>query len=116
MACIFPLTRNSYGSPLLPVPLWRAEEQIKYLRATGTPRTPPAAEPPQTPVMLYGHFDNQSRYTTPAGKSCASGWPAWPPRAGSPWDCSFVGVPPDALVGPAPRRRRRGLLRLPGRA
>jgi hypothetical protein len=100
MACIFPLTRNSYGSPLLPVPLWRAEEQIKYLRATGTAPTEPApagtsAGPPQTPVMLYGHFDNQSRYTTPAGEELRLWLTGMTAQGGSPWDCSFVGVPPE---------------------
>ncbi|HEX2077818.1 MAG TPA: alpha-amylase family protein [Longimicrobium sp.] len=125
MVCIFPLTRGSYRSPLLPVPVWRAEEQMKYLRATGggnwsrtttdggptphdggAPRPPaaPAGWPapssvsyrvPQTPVMLYGHFDNRSRYTTPAREEMALWLAGMAAQGGSPWDCSFVGVPPE---------------------
>ena len=119
MACIFPLTRGSFRSPLLPVPLWRAEEQMKYLRATGggnwradegrrtkdEPRLagnrrsssvfrPSSAVPPQTPVMLYGHFDNTSRYTTPAREELRLWLAGMAAQGGSPWDCSFVGVPP----------------------
>ncbi|MBI3973169.1 MAG: beta-galactosidase trimerization domain-containing protein [Chloroflexi bacterium] len=119
MACIFPLTRDSYHSPLLPVPLWRAEEQIKYLRATAasaeqhdasgsaeglhSAAAAGSAEPAQsgrtpqtlqTPVMLYGHFDNQSRYTTPAGEELRLWLTGMAAQGGSPWDCSFVGVPP----------------------
>ncbi|HEV2125910.1 MAG TPA: beta-galactosidase trimerization domain-containing protein, partial [Chloroflexota bacterium] len=105
MACIFPLTRNSFHSPLLPVPVWRAEEQMKYLRATGggngegSRGTGHAArarvELAQTPVMLYGHFDNQSRYTTPAGEELRLWLAGMAAQGGSPWDCSFVGVPPE---------------------
>ena len=101
MACIFPLTRGSFRSPLLPVPVWRAEEQIKYLRATGGGNwtgfdvaTGRDAPPAQTPVMLYGHFDNQSRYTIPAPEEMALWLAGMAAQGGSPWDCSFVGVPP----------------------
>ncbi|MDQ3702628.1 MAG: beta-galactosidase trimerization domain-containing protein [Chloroflexota bacterium] len=130
MACIFPLTRGSYGSPLLPVPLWRAEEQMKYLRATGlntpsdrdapslsetpdathreyptasgttdashpdTPTTRGTPDSAQTPVMLYGHFDNASRYTTPAGEELRLWLAGMAAQGASPWDCSFVGVHP----------------------
>lgn len=96
MACIFPLTRGSLHSPLLPVPVWRAEEQLKYLRATGGGHAGAveAAEVPQTPVMLYGHFDNASRYTTPAREELRLWLAGAAAQGGSPWDCSFVGVPP----------------------
>ncbi len=109
MACIFPLSRGSYGSPLLPVPLWRAEEQMKYLRATAldTPseQDAPAASPApdagdgaasasQTPVMLYGHFDNASRYTTPSGEELRLWLAGMAAQGASPWDCSFVGAHP----------------------
>jgi hypothetical protein len=101
LACIFPLTRGSYRSPLLPVPVWRAEEQMKYLRATGggngSGAAPGGAEsiPAQTPVMLYGHFDNQSRYSTPGREESALWLAGMAAQGGSPWDCSFVGVPPE---------------------
>ena len=103
LACIFPLTRGSYRSPLLPVPVWRAEEQMKYLRATGGGNGSRRAGgpegampvPAQTPVMLYGHFDNQSRYTTPAREEAALWLAGMAAQGGSPWDCSFVGVPPE---------------------
>ncbi|HEU5318514.1 MAG TPA: beta-galactosidase trimerization domain-containing protein, partial [Chloroflexota bacterium] len=102
MACIFPLTRASLRSPLSPVPVWRAEEQMKYLRATGggnwtgpdTAGDGATRGPAQTPVMLYGHFDNQSRYTTPAPEEMALWLAGMAAQGGSPWDCSFVGVPP----------------------
>jgi hypothetical protein len=110
MACIFPLTRGSYHSPLLPVPVWRAQEQMKYLRATGggaggtgavalgrdaaASASAPARPRAQTPVMLYGHFDNTSRYTTPAREELRLWLAAMAAEGGSPWDCSFVGVPP----------------------
>ena len=104
MSCAFPLTRGSHRSALVPVPVWRAEEQIKYLRATGggnwTGLDPAdAAQPagpaatPQTPVMLYGHFDNQSRYTIPAPEEMALWLAGLAAQGGSPWNCSFVGVP-----------------------
>jgi hypothetical protein len=114
MACIFPLTRGSHRSPLVPVPVWRAEEQMKYLRATGggnwggfEPEGEADADaygsgggrrirpPAQTPVMLYGHFDNASRYTTPARDEMALWLAGMAAQGGSPWDCSFVGVPPE---------------------
>lgn len=105
MACIFPLTRNSFHSSLLPVPVWRAEEQMKYLRATGGGNGEGArgngqgsregVEPAQIPVMLYGHFDNQSRYTTPGGEELRLWLAGMAAQGGSPWDCSFVGVPPE---------------------
>jgi hypothetical protein len=111
MACIFPLTRGSMHSPLLPVPLWRAEEQMKYLRATGGGNWfGPGAEAdasaygsgggavphrtPQTPVMLYGHFDNSSRYTTPAPEEMRLWLAGMAAQGGAPWDCSFVGCHP----------------------
>jgi hypothetical protein len=118
MVCIFPLARGSYRSPLLPVPVWKAEEQMKYLRATGggnwrgfdaTREADSDAsggasgsggaaverQLPQTPVMLYGHFDNQSRYTVPAREEMALWLAGMAAQGGSPWDCSFVGVPPE---------------------
>src|SRR6266542_5215602 len=121
MACIFPLTRGSYRSPLVPVPVWRAEEQMKYLRATGggngdagtrgrgDTETSLAASPrpsvsasggrrggvAQTTVMLYGHFDNQSRYTTPGREEMRLWLAGTAAQGGAPWDCSFVGVPPE---------------------
>ncbi|HEV2122927.1 MAG TPA: alpha-amylase family protein, partial [Chloroflexota bacterium] len=105
MACIFPLTRSSYRSPLLPVPVWRAEEQMKYLRATGggngggsrVKGQGPSEDgaPAQTPVILYGHFDNQSRYTTPAREEMALWLAGMAAQGGAPWDCSFVGVSPE---------------------
>ncbi|HET7767618.1 MAG TPA: alpha-amylase family protein [Chloroflexota bacterium] len=104
MGTIFALTRGSHGSPLLPVPVWRAEEDMKYLRATGGGTAATAAvtsalggerrATPQTPVMLYGHFDNQSRYTTPNPHEAALWLAGMAAQGGSPWNCSFVGVPP----------------------
>ncbi|HET6317593.1 MAG TPA: beta-galactosidase trimerization domain-containing protein, partial [Chloroflexota bacterium] len=97
MACIFPLARTSHHSALLPVPVWRAEEQMKYLRATGSGNgasRSAEAVTAQTPVMLYGHFDNQSRYTTPAREEMRLWLAGMAAQGGSPWDCLFVGVPP----------------------
>lgn len=78
----FDRLRNSYGSSLQPVPVWRAEEVTKYLKA---------ARPDKTPVILFGPFDNESRYSSVVGQELKLWLAGALAHGGAFWDCTFVG-------------------------
>lgn len=79
----FDVLRGSFGSPLQPVPVWRSEEITKYLKA---------ARPDKTPVILFGPFDNQSRYTAVVGQELKLWLAGALAHGGAFWDCTFVGT------------------------
>ena len=79
----FDVIRGSFGSSLQPVPLWRSEEVTKYLKA---------ARPDKTPVILFGPFDNQSRYTAVVGQELKLWLAGALANCGAFWDCTFVGT------------------------
>lgn len=78
----FDILRGSYGSTLFPTPVWWAEEAATFLAAVN-PKVPP--------TVLFGRFDNQSRYTTVAGEELKV-WLAGALAHGAGfWECTFVG-------------------------
>jgi len=79
----FDILRESYGSPLHPVPVWRAEETAKYLKG---------ARPDRMPVVLFGPFDNQSRYSGVVENELRLWLAGALANGASFWDCTFVGT------------------------
>lgn len=79
----FDLLRGSYGSALHPVPVWRSEEVTKYLKAV---------RPDKSPAVLFGKFDNQSRYSSVVTQELKLWLAGILAHGGSFWDCAFVGT------------------------
>jgi hypothetical protein len=79
----FDLIKGSYGSSLLPTPVWRAEEATKYLRA---------AAPGKPATVLFGPFDNSSRYTSVVTAELRLWLAGTLANGGGFWDCTFVGT------------------------
>jgi hypothetical protein len=79
----FDLIRGSYGSPFYPVPVWHAEESTKYMKA---------ARPEKMPLVLFGLFDNQSRYTAVVGAELRLWLASALAHGGAYYMCTFVGT------------------------
>jgi hypothetical protein len=79
----FDLIKGSYGSGLLPTPVWRCEEATKYLRA---------AAPGKPATILFGPFDNSSRYTSVVTAELRLWLAGALAHGGGFWDCTFVGT------------------------
>ncbi len=79
----FDLIKGSYGSALLPTPVWRAEEATKYLRS---------AAPGKPATILFGPFDNSSRYTSVVTAELRLWLAGTLANGGGFWDCTFVGT------------------------
>ncbi|GAA5000600.1 alpha-amylase family protein [Actinopolymorpha pittospori] len=79
----FDLIKGSYGSGLLPAPVWRCEEATKYLRA---------AAPGKPATILFGPFDNSSRYTSVVTAELRLWLAGALANGGGFWDCTFVGT------------------------
>lgn len=79
----FDLIRGSYGSPFYPVPVWHAEESTKYMKA---------ARPEKMPLVLFGLFDNQSRYTAVVSAELRLWLASALAHGGAYYMCTFVGT------------------------
>ena len=85
----FVISRNSYGSPFYPAPIWGALEAGKYLYSIGDGRTS---------VILFSHLEQTSRYTAEP-KEELKVWMYQAIGSGSSmWDCTFVGANPENFL------------------
>lgn len=78
----FDLIRGSRGSSFYPTPVWRAEESVKLMRASNTA---------SSPNLMFGRFDNQSRYTSVAPEELEVQLAGSLANGGGYWECTFVG-------------------------
>lgn len=79
----FDVLAGSHGSGLWPAPVWKAEETTKFLRAV---------HPGKVPAVLYGPFDNASRYTSVVRQELRLWLAGILAHGGAFWDCTFVGA------------------------
>ncbi len=98
LGCCFIIGRGSCGSPLLQNPIWNSLELIKHLRS---------AAPAKTPVALFSHLKQTSRYTSEPAGDLSFYLQAGLAAGGSFWDCTFVGQHP----GQAKDRRNIPIIR-----
>lgn len=78
----FGITRGGYGSAMLPTPVWRPTEVTAHLRS---------AKPGTAPAIMFGRFDNVSRYTSLAPADLDLWLASSLAQGGGSWECTFVG-------------------------
>ncbi len=78
----FDVTRDGYGSAFRPNPVWRCTEVASHLRA---------AKPDTAPTIMFGRFDNVSRYTTVAPAELDLWLLGGLAQGAGNWECTFVG-------------------------
>lgn len=78
----FGVTREGYGSAMLPTPPWRPTEVTAHLRS---------AKPGTAPGIMFGRFDNASRYTSSAPEDLDLWLASGLAQGGGSWECTFVG-------------------------
>lgn len=78
----FGVTRGGYGSAMLPTPPWRPTEVTAHLRSV---------KPGTAPAIMFGRFDNTSRYTSLAPADLDLWLASGLAQGGGSWECTFVG-------------------------
>ena len=78
----FDLIRGSRGSPYFPSVVWRPEESAKLLRSFSGGHVP---------TIMFGRFDNHSRYTTVGPEALALWLAGGIANGAGAWECTFVG-------------------------
>ena len=78
----FGITRGRYGSPMLPSTPWHPAEVAAHLRV---------AKPGTAPAIMFGRFDNVSRYTSVAPADLDLWLAGGLAQGAGSWECTFVG-------------------------
>lgn len=78
----FGITRGGFNSAMLPSPVWRSTEVAAHLRS---------AKPDTAPAIMFGRFDNLSRYTALAPADLDLWLNSGLAQGAGSWECTFVG-------------------------